>query len=45
MWQAGRGGWLQDFRQACALAQILKPHSPLGRARVIDGRGNVVYQI
>ena len=45
LWQAGTGGWLADYRQACALAQMLKPRSPLGRARVVNSMGQVVYQV
>ena len=42
-WQGGRP--VATLRQAVALAQVLKPASPLGHARVVDARGVVVFQV
>jgi hypothetical protein len=41
-WQGGKV--FQDFNQAVLMAQILRPQSQLGRARVLDALMRVVYE-
>jgi hypothetical protein len=36
---------VMNFQIACNLADVLKPNSPLGRARVVDAHGHVVYTV
>jgi len=43
-WQVGKSG-LGDFVRACQWATVLKPGAALGRARVVDARGVVVYSV
>ena len=42
-WQGGRV--FQNFWVAVQEAKAMKPYGPLGKARVVDARGVVVYQV
>lgn len=45
-WQGPRNqAAIYDLSQAIGIANMLKPNSPQGHARVVDVAGNVVYQI
>jgi hypothetical protein len=43
-WQGG-GKLFMDLSTAILTAQMVKPRSSLGRARVLDAYGNVVYEL
>jgi hypothetical protein len=43
-WQSGNQPYW-SFEEACYWAQVLKPNSPRGVARVLDSEGVAVYVI
>jgi hypothetical protein len=42
-WQGGK--MVPNFWAAVEWAKALRPNGPLGRARVVDARGVVVFQV
>jgi hypothetical protein len=44
-WQGGNGRLFYNLPQARAVALMLKPNSPLGRARVVDALGTVLFLV
>jgi hypothetical protein len=42
-WQGNKR--VATFQQAVGWAQAMRPNGPLGKARVVDARGVVVFQV